>query len=152
MVSSSSSSSAAMSAAAAAGDAAGGGADDAWDPWDRVAVGKTDHTSKTYLKSQFTATSAGGLECKTCPFHVGRGDLENKKPKGVSGMLTNHLGSNQHEAAVRGQQNKAGGRGLHAFMRPKPAAASSSAAAAAPGTGNGWFDEVATQPNRMTDH
>ena len=53
-----------------------------------------------------------------------RVDLISKTPKGVSGILTNHLASNEHKAAVRGQQNKAATQGLHAFFSPEPAAAS----------------------------
>lgn len=104
--------------------------------------------------TQYTATSCGGLACGTCPcFKLPQADLETKEPEGVSGILTNHLRSNEHKAAVKGQQIKAAGSGLHAFLRPKPSAASeeqgggaaaaasaavaasSSAAAASTGTG-----------------
>ena len=106
---------------------AAGAADDAWDPWGCVALGKTDEqgeTSKAHLQTQFTATSSGGLKCNTCSFGVFRVDLMSKTPAGVSGMLTNHLCSNEHKTAVRGQHNKAATQGLHAYFAPKPAAAS----------------------------
>ena len=112
---------------ASASLSAAGASDDSWDPWGCVALGKTDEqgkTSKAHLQAQFTATSSGGLKCNTCCFSVCRVDLISKTSKGVSGILTNHLASNEHKAAVRGQQNKAATQGLHAFFSPKPAAAS----------------------------
>lgn len=142
--------------------AAGAAADAAWDPWDCVPPGKTELTSKEYLQTQFTATSCGGLRCNTCrSFIVLKTELESRTPSGVSGILTNHFGSNVHKDAKKGQEKKAKATGLYAFMRPKPAAgsqeeggeaaaaasaaASSSAAAAPAGTGKPCFGSVATK-------
>ena len=153
---SSSSSSSSAAAAAATGNGAADPADGGdWDPWSKVAPGKTPETSREHLQTQFTVAGCGGLKCNTCVYVLERGKMEGNTAAGNSGALTNHLKhSNQHAAAVNGQQNKAAGTGLHAFLRPKPAAAggqdggaaaassaaaSSSSAAAAP-TGKSRFD------------
>jgi hypothetical protein len=67
------SSSSAAAAAAVADAADASSSEDAWDPWDRVPDGQTERTNKAYLKTQFTATSCGGLKCNTaasaaCPW------------------------------------------------------------------------------------
>lgn len=88
-----------------------------WDPWDKVAEGKTGTMSRADLKKEFQATDCGGLKCRACSKFIARAELEEKAAAGVFGILSNHLRSNDHQAAVAGAKNKKTGGGLVRYLK-----------------------------------
>lgn len=90
-----------------------------WDPWDKVAEGKTGTMSRVDLKKEFEATDCGGLKCRACSKFIRKAELEEKAAAGVFGILSNHLRSNDHRAAVAGAKNKTTGGGLVQYLKSR---------------------------------
>ena len=90
-----------------------------WDPWDKVAEGKTGTMTRADLKKEFEATDCGGLKCRACPKLIRKEELEEKTAAGIFGILSNLLRSNTHQAAVAGATSKKTGWGLMAYLKPR---------------------------------